>query len=107
MFPFRGIPVITKTEENSDSSVAKGPCRIDKRKETTFCSSKNKSDATFEKAVLEGSNLNPTVKANSSSRVEAVISVISIRFFVLVLVSLKLHFCLFPVRCQEWFALNI
>jgi ABC-type xylose transport system permease subunit len=44
-------------------------------------SSKHKFDFTFEKAVFEGSNLNPILMANSSSSVTATISVMIICFF--------------------------
>ena len=44
-------------------------------------SSNHKFDFTFENAVLEGSNLNPILRANSSSFVKAQISVMIICFF--------------------------
>ena len=44
-------------------------------------SSNHKFDCTFENAIFEGSNLNPILRANSSSFVTATISVMIICFF--------------------------
>ena len=49
--------------------------------ELICCSSNHKFDLTLENAVFEGSNLNPTFRANSSSFVKAKISVMIICFF--------------------------